>query len=189
MAETKTSTYTQAPPLPSSTVALLINNFVLNTSRFLNSFVKSADEKLAGVSSKISNVETMMTILEAKLASVPDVDPGTSTSADASASASASAPAPASSTPQQEQGTNESDIAAPAAEAETAIVPAADPNQIAVSQHPDYSAFFKQLKVGAPLPAVQMKVAAAGLDPSMLEMEPDTMIPYDGGGEEEGEAE
>ncbi|GMH63282.1 hypothetical protein TrRE_jg809, partial [Triparma retinervis] len=89
MAETRTHQYTQASPLPAATVSLLINNFVLNTSRFLNSFVQSCDEKLAGVSSKISNVETMMTILEAKLASVPDADPAEASTTDASA-----APAP-----------------------------------------------------------------------------------------------
>ena len=87
---------------------------------------------------------------------------------------SADAPAPATNA---EPSTEEA--------ATTAIVPVADPNQIAVSKHPDYVTFFKQLKVGAPLPAVQLKVSAAGLDPSMLELDPETLVPFEGGGEQE----
>jgi hypothetical protein len=61
------STLEQAPALNPAKVAQLVNNFVLSTSRFLNSFVQNADVKLAKVSSKISNVETMMAILEVRL--------------------------------------------------------------------------------------------------------------------------
>ena len=122
--------------------------------------------------------------IKAKLASVPDADPaeapttaaqgGPSNEGGEGSSGGASATASSTTEPSAEE-------AAPT----TAIVPAADPNQIAISKHPDYIAFFKQLKVGAPLPAVQMKVSAAGLDPSMMELDPETLVPFEGGGEEE----
>ena len=41
--------------------------------------------------------------------------------------------------------------------------------------HPDYQPFFKMLKVGVPMPVVQMKCSAAGLDGNLIE-NPDTIV-------------
>lgn len=68
------STLAAASPLPPSKVTLLLNNFILSTTRFLNAFVTAADEKIRNVSEKITDMEVMMSILEAKLASVPEVE-------------------------------------------------------------------------------------------------------------------
>lgn len=50
-----------------------------------------------------------------------------------------------------------------------------DPSKVKVSEHPDYSPFFKLLKVGVPIFVVQAKVTAAGLDPTLMET-PDAFI-------------
>jgi len=68
------STLTAASPLPPAKVSLLLNNFVLSTTRFLNSFVTAADGKIREVGDRITDVEVMMAILEAKLASVPELE-------------------------------------------------------------------------------------------------------------------
>lgn len=68
-----------------------------------------------------------------------------------------------------------------------ALVPAS--TQIQACEHPSYKQFFKLLKIGAPLPAVQQKVVAAGLDPGFMEQEPTNMIDKPGGEEEGGGGE
>lgn len=91
---------------------------------------------------------------------MPNVDPASKSEAtsDASAPALAQQEAPAAQAPEGEASSPAGEPTSGTEESSTAIVPAADPNQIAISKHPDYVAFFKQLKVGAPLPAIQMKV-------------------------------
>lgn len=49
--------------------------------------------------------------------------------------------------------------------------------KVPVSEHPQYTKFFKMLKVGLPLDAVKAKVKQEGLDPSMLDKEPSELIP------------
>ena len=46
---------------------------------------------------------------------------------------------------------------------------------IKASEHPDYQPFFKMLKVGVPMPVVQMKCSAAGLDGNLID-NPDTIV-------------
>ena len=46
---------------------------------------------------------------------------------------------------------------------------------VKASEHPDYQPFFKMLKVGVPMPVVQMKCSAAGLDGNLIE-NPDTIV-------------
>ncbi|GMI30037.1 hypothetical protein TeGR_g12297 [Tetraparma gracilis] len=170
-------------PLPPAKISLLLNNFVLSTSRFLNSFAESADDRLRVLGNKITDVEVMMGILESKLASVPDEDyvaapapaPAAAPQEAAGGGGGAAAPPPASDGAAPE--------AAPAPEAPAAVESTALVNQIPASQHPDYASFFKQLKVGAPLPAVQAKVEAAGLDPEFLAKDPTELIVYEGGGD------
>jgi hypothetical protein len=53
--------------------------------------------------------------------------------------------------------------------------PAEDSNMVKACEHPDYLPFFKLLKVGVPPFVVQAKVAAAGLDSSMIDT-PDKLI-------------
>jgi len=122
----------------------------------------------------------MMTILEAKLKSVPDEDyeqkveqetvKGTTGEDGAKTDETDASPPPT-------EG-----VAATSTVTETAIV--ANPNECKACEHPDYAPFFRQVKIGAPLPAVQAKVAAAGLDPEFLARDPEEMVPFEGGGEE-----
>jgi hypothetical protein len=51
--------------------------------------------------------------------------------------------------------------------------------QVKVSEHPKYAKFFKMLKVGTPKPAVQLKMQQEKLDPSILDKDPEEMIPLD----------
>ncbi|GMH47969.1 hypothetical protein TL16_g10279 [Triparma laevis f. inornata] len=190
------STLAAAPPLPPSKVTLLLNNFILSTTRFLNAFVTAADEKIRNVSEKITDMEVMMSILEAKLASVPEVENVGETQNNTQQqqeTAPTNAKTELATNPPQTEAqptptATENDVPGggpgpPFDEATSqALVPAS--TQIQACEHPSYKQFFKLLKIGAPLPAVQQKVVAAGLDPGFMEQEPTNMIDKPGGEEE-----
>lgn len=119
------------------------------------------------MSSKITDLETLLAVLEAKLNSVPDLESLEAVQPQVQAAEVQSSYAP----------TSEAK-AAPSTIEQTIHTPAAasgDENMCPVSDHPDYSAFFKLLKVGVPPFVVQAKVAAAGLDPSMVDT-PDRLV-------------
>src|SRR3546814_256925 len=48
---------------------------------------------------------------------------------------------------------------------------------VAAQDHPLYQKYFKMLKVGLPAAAVKAKMALEGLDQSVIDQPPDTMIP------------
>ena len=60
--------------LPIQKSLLLINNFVINTTKFLNAFSETCEKKISQVSSKATGLEIMLAVLEAKLNSIPDLD-------------------------------------------------------------------------------------------------------------------
>lgn len=161
----------QIKPVPIQKTLVLLNNFIANTTNFFNAFSESVEKKISNVSNKITELETLLAVLEAKLNSVPDLNdavPGhTSTSQPQTAQ---SAPATVHQAAPEAGG--------PAAVDPVAVAPAseaADSSQIPVSEHPDYLPFFKLLKVGVPSFVVQAKVTAAGLDGSMIDT-PDRLV-------------
>jgi len=143
------------------TIALL-NNFVANTTHFFNAFSETVEKKVSLVSNKITELETLLAVLEAKLNSVPDLDtletsqPPTNTTEPT--------------VPTIDQNTKdvvhiEATALAPAEDA----VAVSDQSNVQVCEHPDYVPFFRLLKVGVPPFVVQAKVTAAGLDASMID--------------------
>ncbi|KAJ0405321.1 hypothetical protein P43SY_001080 [Pythium insidiosum] len=64
---------TQLPMVPMAKTLLLVNNFVANTTRFLNHFAYECEERIARVSTNLTRVEILLAILEAKLDSIPDL--------------------------------------------------------------------------------------------------------------------
>ena len=126
-----------------------------------------------------------MTILEAKLASVPEVEDVSEHPTQGQQEQGQEQP-PQGQQEQQQGGQQESQSGegVQSETTSTAIVPAS--HQIKVQDHPDYKPFFKLLRIGAPLPHVQSKVMAAGLDPTFLEKEPNDMVEYEGRKEGEG---
>lgn len=151
-------------PLQIQTTLLYVNNFIVNSTKFLNNFSESCDIKLTNISTKINSLDTILCVLEAKLNSVPgletdDIPPPSTTT-------SSSAPNP----PQTEQ-----DNVPPSSQ------PSTPSDMVKASEHPDYAPFFKLQRLGVPMPVVSAKTVAAGLDPNVLE-DPDAMISLKGGG-------
>ncbi|XP_020622980.1 WASH complex subunit 3-like isoform X2 [Orbicella faveolata] len=96
-------------------------------------------QKLADLSNKIQRIEIMMSILEAKLASIPGLEDVTvsmpAPSGAAAAPAAGSAPPPASDAPQ------------PAVEAQGPPAPPAEEPAMTVSKDPRYAKYFQMIKV------------------------------------------
>ncbi|TDH73465.1 hypothetical protein CCR75_002067 [Bremia lactucae] len=64
----------QLPSIPVAKSLLLINNFVANTTRFLNHFAYECEDRIMRVSTNVTRVEVLLAILEAKLNSIPDLN-------------------------------------------------------------------------------------------------------------------
>lgn len=161
--------------MPIQKTLVLLNNFIANTTSFFNAFSETVEKKISNVSNKITELETLLAVLEAKLNSVPDLNDSASrpiagTQAQGVSSAPAAAPQPAAA---DATSAAPSAVADPVAAAPS--VEAIDSSQIPVSEHPDYLPFFKLLKVGVPPFVVQAKVVAAGLDGSMIDT-PDRLV-------------
>ena len=152
---------------------MLLNNFVATTASFFNSFSETVEKKISGVSSKITELETLLAVLEAKLNSIPDLD-----SSDIPQSATSTSTVPENSSTSEPSPPQQVPLEPVPSETAPAVVADAvqgDSNMCPVSEHPDYVAFFKLLKVGVPPFVVQAKVNAAGLDGSMIDT-PDRLV-------------
>jgi len=66
--------YTAVDPLPYKKTLAYVNHFIINTTQFLNRFSYLCEQKLNDVSRDIQRLEITMSILEAKLNSIPELD-------------------------------------------------------------------------------------------------------------------
>lgn len=66
--------YTTVEPLPYKKTLAYVNNFIINTTQFLNRFSYLCETKLNDVSRDIQRLEITMSILEAKLNSIPELE-------------------------------------------------------------------------------------------------------------------
>ncbi len=173
-------------PLPMQTTTLLVNQFIVQTTHFLNSFSETLEKKIAHISSRVTELEILMSVFEAKINSVAGMGldtaalPDTTANAPAAAAPAASAP-PSASLPSVSGGApSAAATPAPAPAAAPAPAPAPAPAGPVVKDDPNYSKFFKMLKVGVPMPVIEGKMRAEGLDPKYLET-PDAPAPSAGG--------
>ncbi|KAJ8602188.1 hypothetical protein CTAYLR_003524 [Chrysophaeum taylorii] len=141
-----------SPAIPQVKSVLLVNNFIANTTAFLNVFAATCEEKLSGVSDRLSDVELTLSLLEAKLNSVPGVV--------------AEQKAEVEPFPQAEEEEEEEEEAPQ------------DEGLIPIRSHPDYEPYFRLQKLGVPEPQIRLKMEAEGVDPAAL-ADPDKMVQRD----------
>ncbi|XP_073827408.1 coiled-coil domain containing 53 [Musca autumnalis] len=165
---------TQLPPLHQKRILAFVNHFLISSCSFLNEFSLQCETRFIELERKLQKVEAALTILEAKLASIPDVENKenpTVTSNEKTATTNEqnnddskkteSIKDIAEELPQQQQPT------------ETTI-----PQGIPATEHSLYKKYFKMIQVGVPLPAVQLKMQSEGLDPNILS-NPQTLLPLE----------
>ena len=154
---------------------ILLNNFTVTTADYLNAFSDTVEKKISKVSNRITDLETLLAVLEAKLNSVPDLN---ATSDGSSTHNNPSSAVNPSSTVQQpissSGGVPDRRMEDPSV-VDVPVPPSSSQQRVPVSEHPSYVQFFTLLKVGVPSFVVQAKISAAGLDPSMVDT-PDLLI-------------
>ncbi|TMW47804.1 hypothetical protein DOY81_007142, partial [Sarcophaga bullata] len=161
---------TQLPPLHQKRVLAFVNHFLINSCGFLNDFALQCETKFIELERKLQKVEAALTILEAKLASIPDLEQKDVKEQE--------------STKQNSNNVNnESKVEIDIVEHETEEE---NVKGIKISEHDAYKKFFKMLQVGVPAQAIKLKMQVEGLDPSMLE-KPNIVVPFEGN--EKGEPE
>ena len=192
--------FTQVSAIPLRKTVLLVNSFLVSTAQFLNHFATTCEEKLTAVGGKITTLETTLSILEAKLDSVPGLkgitaaqDPGDGGGGKTGAAGSAApAPAPAAAgagtdgaaPPPPPAGAPPAAPppppagAPPAAAAPAAGAAAHPPGTVLCKNHPDLARYFKLLRMNMPAENIKQKMSVEEFEPSLLDM-PDAPMPAD----------
>lgn len=156
---------------------MLVNNFVLTTTDFINKFSSLCEQKLSNVSQQIQRVEIVLALLEAKLDSIQWMGGGGGGVANNTAAPPASTPAIASSS--AAVPTAPPMDGAPAAGVPTAPEPAAAADVMKLKDDPRYAKYFKMLNMGVPKQAIKIKMASEGCpDPSQIDNDPDGELAY-----------
>ncbi|XP_035257212.1 WASH complex subunit 3-like [Anguilla anguilla] len=175
---------TKVPAIQQKRVVAFLNQFIVHTVRFLNRFSTVCEEKLANVSLRIQQIETTLSILEAKLSSIPGLEtvtvegacPPTQASAGVNGSvmmSSSQSEVPAAPSSPEEAGQQ------PRTEAPKDNVPT-------VAKDSRYARYLKMVQVGVPVMAIKNKMVQEGLDPSLLDT-PDAPVPDAGKATEEAD--
>ncbi|KAA0721024.1 WASH complex subunit 3 [Triplophysa tibetana] len=169
---------TKVPAIQQRRIIAFLNQFIVHTVRFLNRFSTVCEEKLSTVSLRIQQIETTLSILEAKLASIPGLEdvtvdgvrPSAQTNGptvDGSHPSGSSTVPPPEVTSQTQGVTQEPKAEAPAE------------NVMTVAKDPRYARYLKMVQVGVPVMAIKNKMILEGLDPSLLDT-PDAPVPDSG---------
>lgn len=170
-------------PLNQKRTLAFLNNWTMNTVSFLNQFSSVCESKLAAVDSRLQRTEDALSILEAKLSSIPgleDVKATPSAVAPSQLSVEADSPAAEGSTTtaaaaKGAAGDGSTAAVAGATVAETEAKEAyseqaaTETSRPPISSDPRYSSYFKMVSVGVPAQAVKLKMASQGLDPALLD--------------------
>lgn len=165
--------YSKVDPIHQKRTLTFLNHFLVHTTSFLNHFATVCDEKLENLLIRIQRLEASMSILEAKLSSIPGLDDITLSS---QASENVNEPPPPLAQTQ--------DPDTPAAHPQTDVqssdtAPAqSEPEQsvLKVSQDPRFAKYFKMVNLGVPVAAVKLKMSAEGVNADILD-NPDAPAP------------
>jgi len=169
--------FNRVEALPYKKTVAMVNNFIINTTQFLNRFAYLCEKKLTDVDRNIQRLEITMNILEQKLASIPGLE-GIQGGAPPAQQDAQAAAAPAATTPAapaaQAPGANiptppppPNAVPAPAVAAPVAAAPAS--SGVTNQNDPRFSRFFKMLKIGVPAAQIRQKMMFEGVDPDILE--------------------
>lgn len=166
---------TKVPAIQQRRIVAFLNQFIVHTVRFLNRFSTVCEEKLATVSLRIQQIETTLSILEAKLSSIPGLEEVTVDGVRPSAQTNGpTVDGTRPSTGSPPEVTQQAQVVSQEPKAEVTTE-----NVMTVAKDPRYARYLKMVQVGVPVMAIKNKMILEGLDPSLLDT-PDAPVP-DGG--------
>jgi len=163
--------YTKVEPLPFQKTLILVNDFIIKTTQFINRFASLSEQKLSEVTRNIQRLEITLTILEAKLASIP-----------ATTAQPGNAPLPPTD-PTAQNGEIKLPPTAPNTNDDMDdTMSVADTNQetttvMKYKDDPRYVKYFRLFKNGVAEGAVKQKMEMEGVNPDILDT-PDAPSDY-----------
>ncbi|KAG7456222.1 hypothetical protein MATL_G00249410 [Megalops atlanticus] len=162
---------TKVPAIQQKRIVAFLNQFIVHTVRFLNRFSTVCEEKLASVSLRIQQIETTLSILEAKLSSIPGLEDVRVEGVGQRQVADSNGPAMMPSQPETTAAASP-----PEEPPEQQQTEAVTENVLTVAKDPRYARYLKMVQVGVPVMAIKNKMILEGLDPSLLDT-PNAAVP------------
>ena len=179
--------------IPTSKLAVIINNFIVNTTNHLNKLSVNVDEKLSEFDKKMNDLEIMTTLFESKLESLPDeikstfpplqpcnlddVNPSFSASNVNPSIQQGNNPAQAQNENQEnkenqegenKEGNEEEEKKEEQPEEEKELTPEDELNKF-LEEHEDVRQMYKMLKLGVPSFGVMQKAQMNGYDINIVQ--------------------
>jgi len=164
-------------PIAIKKTLMIVNNFIINTVDFCNKFSVLSERKLAKISQNIQRIEIVLSLLEAKLESVPWLNGstaggggGTSSVPTASGPDLSGAPPPPSmdGAPPPPPGAPQSGLDAP---------PPPSSTFVKLKDDSRYKKWIQMVAMGVLKENLYSRVQAEGLDPAVLDMDPEGPAP------------
>ena len=182
--------------IPTSKLAVILNNFIVNTTNHLNKLSVNVDEKLSEFDKKMNDLEIMTTLFESKLESLPDeikstfpplqpcnlddVNPTFSASNLNPSIQQGNNPAQAQNENQEnkenqenqegenKEGNNEEEKKEEQPEEEKELTPEDELNKF-LDEHEDLKQMYRMLKLGVPSFGVMQKAQMNGFDIDLVQ--------------------
>ena len=179
--------------IPTSKLAVIINNFIVNTTNHLNKLSVNVDEKLSEFDKKMNDLEIMTTLFESKIESLPDeikstfpplqpcnlddVNPSFSASNVNPSIQQGNNPAQAQNENQEnkenqegenKEGNEEEEKKEEQPEEEKELTPEDELNKF-LEEHEDVRQMYKMLKLGVPSFGVMQKAQMNGYDINIVQ--------------------
>ena len=179
--------------IPTSKLAVILNNFIVNTTNHLNKLSVNVDEKLSEFDKKMNDLEIMTTLFESKLESLPDeikstfpplqpcnlddVNPSFSASNVNPSIQQGNNPAQAQNENQEnkenqegenKEGNEEEEKKEEQPEEEKELTPEDELNKF-LEEHEDVRQMYKMLKLGVPSFGVMQKAQMNGFDINIVQ--------------------
>ncbi|XP_037036986.1 WASH complex subunit 3 [Bradysia coprophila] len=159
----------QLPPIDQKRLVTFINHFLIDTTKFLNSFLVNCENKFVTLESRLQKINSELTIIESKVFqgelknAVPVDDPETENQTQDTVdqkSVSDSDNSNQNTSTEDDKAVQETSTSSPATSEETGV---------RVCEDARYDKYFKMKQFGVPAEAVKLKMSAEGLDPSLLD--------------------
>ncbi|KAG4075452.1 hypothetical protein HA402_015105 [Bradysia odoriphaga] len=160
----------QLPPIDQKRLVTFINHFLIDTTKFLNSFLVNCENKFVTLESRLQKINAELTVIESKVFQgelknpvpvddEPEIENQTQDTVDQKSVSDSDNSHQNTSTEDDKSG-QETSTSSPAKAEETGV---------RVCEDVRYDKYFKMKQFGVPAEAVKLKMSAEGLDPSLLD--------------------
>jgi len=159
-------------PIAIKKTLMIVNNFIINTVDFCNKFAMLSERKLARISQNVQRIEIVLSLLEAKLESVPWLSgdtAGTTAPTSTTVDTSGAPPPPMDGAPPPPPGAPQPGSDAPP--------PPTNNNFVKLKDDARYKKYIQMISMGVLKENLYSRVQADGLDPAVLDMDPEGPAP------------